>query len=270
MSAPHLSVQLYSARQALENDQDGALAQLASLGLRNVEVFNFVHRAQELSEALSSHGLSARTGHANFLSPELAQAHGATVHTLDETFAAAKQLGVDIVIDPFVPAARWADEKEIARTAALLNDAADVAAGHGLRVGYHNHSQEFVHTINGTNAFDLFVSRLNPDVCLEIDLYWAAAGGRDVVALLRRLGSRVQALHVKDGAIIDDPFSSGVPFDPAQTGQVAPGQGEVPLDAALAAAPHAEFAIIEFDHYGGDIFEGIGAAVGYLNGKGIR
>ncbi|MCQ8187862.1 sugar phosphate isomerase/epimerase family protein [Streptomyces rugosispiralis] len=270
MSTPHLSVQLYSVREALENDQEGALARLAGLGLRDVEVFNFVHRAQELSEALGRHGLSARTGHANFLSPELAREHGATVHSLDETFAAAEQLGLELVIDPFVPAARWGDEQEIARTAALLNEAAGVAANHGLRVGYHNHSQEFVHTINGTNAFDLFVSRLNPDVCLEIDIYWAAAGGGDVVALLRRLGPRVQALHVKDGPIIDDPFSSGVPFDPARTGQVAPGQGEVPLDAALAAAPDAKFAIIEFDHYDGDIFEGIGAAVSYLNQKGIR
>ncbi|MFF5672767.1 sugar phosphate isomerase/epimerase family protein [Streptomyces hygroscopicus] len=271
MSTPHLSVQLYSVRQALGHDQDGTLARLAGLGLRNVEVFDFVHRAGELAEALDRHGLSARTGHAVLLSPPAHSAEGtAPAPTLEETFSAAGRLGLEMVIDPFVPAARWSDEKEIARTAALLNEAAAVAADHGIRVGYHNHSQEFVHSFHGVDAFDLFAGQLDPEVVLEIDVFWAAAGGYDVVALLERLGSRVRALHIKDGPIVEDPFSSGAPLDPATLCQVPPGQGRVPLDAALAAAPHATYAVIEFDHYGGDIFEGIGAAVGYLNDKGIR
>ncbi|MBW8800119.1 MAG: sugar phosphate isomerase/epimerase [Streptomyces sp.] len=264
MSTPQLSVQLYSVRHALEADEDATLGRLTALGLRNVEAFGFVHRAGELADALDKHGLSARTGHAGFLSPD-----AAPPADLDETFRAARRLGVEILFDPFVPAERWADEQEIARTAALLNEAAERAADHGLRVGYHNHSQEFVHTVAGVNAFDRFAGLLHPEVALEIDLFWAAAGGNDVVALLNRLGSRVRALHVKDGPVIDDPFTSGAPFDPADTGQVAAGRGQIPLAAALEAAPHAEYAVIEFDHYDGDIFEGIATGVSYLNGKGI-
>ncbi|WP_258575064.1 sugar phosphate isomerase/epimerase family protein [Streptomyces shenzhenensis] len=264
MSTPQLSVQLYSVRQALEADEDAALGRLAALGLTNVEAFGFVHRAGELADALARHGLSARTGHAGFLSPD-----GPSATDLDDTFRAARRLGVEILFDPFVPASRWADEQEIARTAALLNEAAERAAEHGLRVGYHNHSQEFVHTVAGVNAFDRFADLLNPEVALEIDLFWAAAGGNDVVALLDRLGSRVRALHVKDGPVIDDPFTSGAPFDPADTRQVAAGRGQIPLAAALDAAPHAEYAIIEFDHYDGDIFEGIATGISYLKGKGI-
>ena len=264
MSTPQLSVQLYSVRQALDADEDAALGRLAALGLTNVEAFGFVHRAGELADALARHGLSARTGHAGFLSPDSASATD-----LDDTFRAARRLGAEILFDPFVPASRWADEQEIARTAALLNEAAERAADHGLRVGYHNHSQEFVHTVGGINAFDRFADLLNPEVALEIDLFWAAAGGNDVVALLNRLGSRVRALHVKDGPVIDDPFTSGAPFDPADTGQVPAGRGQIPLAAALDAAPHAEYAVIEFDHYDGDIFEGIATGISYLKGKGI-
>ncbi|MET7685099.1 sugar phosphate isomerase/epimerase [Streptomyces sp. NPDC005423] len=269
MQTPQLSLQLYSVRQALDADEDGTLARLAALGVRTVEVFGFVHRAQALADALSRHGLSARTGHAGFLSPGAAAPGGGPVPTLDETFRAAQVLGLEMVFDPFVPASRWADEKEIARTATLLNEAAGRAAGHGLRLGYHNHSQEFVHTVAGVNAFDFFADQLDPQVVLEIDLFWASAGGNDAVALLRRLGPRVRALHIKDGPLIDDPFTSGAPFDPADTRQVAPGRGQVPLDAALDAAPHAEYAVIEFDHYAGDIFEGVEAGIGYLNGKGV-
>ncbi|MFD8717686.1 sugar phosphate isomerase/epimerase family protein [Streptomyces sp. NPDC059629] len=264
MSTPQMSVQLYSVRQALEADEDATLARLAALGLSNVEAFDFVHRADELADALSRHGLSARTGHAGFLT-----ADGASAAALDETFRAARRLGVEILFDPFVPASRWADEEQITRTATLLNQAAERAADHGLRVGYHNHSQEFVHTVAGVNAFDCFAGLLNPEVALEVDLFWASAGGYDVVSLLDRLGSRVRALHIKDGAVIDDPFTSGAPFDPAGTGQVAAGRGQIRLDASLDAARYAEYAIIEFDHYDGDIFEGIAAGVSYLNGKGI-
>ncbi|MFE3167531.1 sugar phosphate isomerase/epimerase family protein [Streptomyces sp. NPDC059224] len=269
MSTPRLSVQLYSVRHALEADEDATLGRLAALGLRNVEAFGFVQRAGELADALARHGLSAPTGHAGFLSPERATAEGAPAPTLDETFRAARRLGVEILFDPFVAADRWADETEIARTAGLLNEAAKRAADHGLRVGYHNHSQEFVHTVAGVNAFDRFADLLAPEVALEIDLFWASAGGYDVVSLLNRLGSRVRALHVKDGPVIEDPFTSGAPFDAADTRQVPAGRGEIPLDASLAAAPDAEYAIIEFDHYDGDIFEGVAAGVAYLNGKGI-
>ncbi|MGR3875677.1 sugar phosphate isomerase/epimerase family protein [Streptomyces graminifolii] len=263
MPPPQTSLQLYSLRHLLEQDQEGALASVAELGLRTVEVFDFVRRPDALASALKRAGLSAATGHASFLTPDVAAA-------LDETFHAAQVLGLETVFDPFVAAARWTTKEAVAATAALLNDAADAAAPYGLAVGYHNHSQEFVHDIEGISAFEYFAGLLDPRVKLEIDLYWAAAGGKDPVALVERLGQRVEALHVKDGTIIDDPFTGGAPFDPATTGQVAPGQGQVPLDAALDAAHHARYAVIEFDHYDGDVLDGIGAGVRYLNAKGIH
>ncbi|MCX4850303.1 sugar phosphate isomerase/epimerase [Streptomyces sp. NBC_00893] len=263
MPTSRLSLQLYSVRDALHADEDGTLARLAEIGLRNVEVFDFVHRPRELADALARHGLAARTGHAAIASP------GQTPDTLRRTFDAAQVLGLETVFEPMVPAARWAEALEIDRTASLLNEAAAVAAGHGLRIGYHNHAQEFTPTIDGMNAYDRFVERLDAEVGLEVDVYWASAGGKDAVGLLRRLGPRVRALHIKDGAVIDDPHTSGAPFDVALTRQVPAGQGEIPLAAALAAAPDTAWAVVEFDHYAGDMFEGVAGSVAYLNEKGI-
>ncbi|HEU4545906.1 MAG TPA: hypothetical protein VFR88_06410, partial [Microlunatus sp.] len=42
------------------------------------------------------------------------------------------------------------------------------------------------------------------------------------------------------------------------------GQGDVPLAAALAAGTTIDSAVIEFDHYAGDIFDGIAASYNYL------
>src|SRR6266536_4085714 len=165
----------------------------------------------------------------------------------DAVFAAAAALGIGTVIDPFVPPERWQDPADIAATAAALNDAAKLAAGHGLRIGYHNHWWELQSRIGGRSALEVFADQLDPAVVLEVDTYWAAAGGEDAPALLRRLGDRVRAIHVKDGGLATD-----------ATGQVPAGQGRVPVTEVLAAAPDA-LRVIEFDAYDGDIFEGIAA-----------
>jgi len=274
-----LSVQLYSVRDALAQDPDATIARLAALGLREVEVFDFVRRAPELAAVFGRNGVRARTGHASLLSdglpfndPALAAADQPKPPGNDEVFAAARALGVEIVIDPFVAPERWLTEREVLATAARLNAAAERAAELGLRVGYHNHSQEFVASFSGVSAYELFAQNLRDDVVLELDLYWAATARQGVTALLGRLGGKVRALHLKDGVVGDDPFRPGAArMDPATLDQRPAGQGELPLLEYLAAAPEVEFGVIEFDHYaGGDIFDGISASVDYFHAHGLH
>ena len=98
----------------------------------------------------------------------------------------------------------------------------------------------------------------------------AATAGQDVEALLGRLGDRVIALHVKDGVPGVNPFApDAAPFEPSQLVQTAAGQGELPLAAYIAAAPALEYAVIEFDHYRGDIFDGIAQSVSFLRSNGL-
>ena len=94
-------------------------------------------------------------------------------------------------------------------TAKRLNDAAERASDHGLRVGYHNHTQEFLASFRGLSAYEFFAEQLRDDVVLEVDLYWAATARQDVTALLGRLGDKVMALHLKDGVVGDDPSGRG-------------------------------------------------------------
>jgi sugar phosphate isomerase/epimerase len=272
MPQPQLSIQLYTVNDQLVADPEGTLARLAEMGIRQVEAYAFVDRAEALAEAFGRHGLQARTGHAPLLSDELR--FGDTVMPVpshDEVFTAAKALGLEIVIDPFVALERWLDAEQIADTAARLNAAAERAADHGLRVGYHNHAQEFAATIDGVSGFERFADQLRDDVALEIDLFWAATARVDVAGLLGRLGDRVKALHVKDGIIGENPFVVGSPdLDKTTLDQRSAGQGELPLLDYLAAAPSTEYAVIEFDYYPGDIFDGVRGSVEFLNANGIK
>ncbi|MGZ0712740.1 sugar phosphate isomerase/epimerase family protein (plasmid) [Coraliomargarita sp. W4R53] len=265
MTTPAISVQLWTVREQLDADLDATLAKLSSIGFTNVEAFGFVSRADELAAAFARHGLKSPTGHASLASvTENPFDSSIQAPTADEVFAAAKKLGMTTVIDPFVAPDRWETLEEITKTAAALNAAAVTAKARGITVGYHNHNQEFLNKVDGRFALEVFADLLDPSVVLEVDLYWAAAGGADVVELLGRLGERVVALHVKDGTLEPLPTLGAVPTD-----QVPAGQGVVALTEALDAVPSIQYAIIEFDAYPGDIWQGVTAGYEFLAARGL-
>ena len=260
MPTPEISVQLYSIHEELEADLDGSLAKLADTGLRTVEAFDFVRRADALKTSFERYGLSSPTAHAVLVEKEANTPDGLlTRPPAEEVFAAAQELGVQVVIDPYVPLEHWQTIDDVRRNADRLNEAAAKASALGLRVGYHNHDHELSATIDGTPVLEVFAGLLDSAVLLEVDLYWATAGGADPVALLQRLGDRVVAVHVKDGPIRPGTTSRLLPRD-----QQPAGRGDVPLVAALEAAPSAEYAVIEFDHYEGDTFAAVAESYAWL------
>jgi sugar phosphate isomerase/epimerase len=246
VSPSQLSVQLYTVREAMASDLDGTLEQVAGFGFTQVEPFQFIKFMPGLRDALTKHQLSAPTAHVGLLAGDQ-----------EEIFAAAKELGIETVIDPHVPEARWQTEDDVKQIAGEINAAAEKGAAHGLRVGYHNHSHELRSMIGGRHALEVFADHLAPEVVLEVDTYWAYAGGADVVPLLGRLGDRVVALHVKDGDGTLDTKK-----------QVPVGAGALPVWDYLDAAPDA-LRVIELDDSEGDLVDAVRASHDYLvNGKG--
>ncbi|MEV7603909.1 sugar phosphate isomerase/epimerase [Paenarthrobacter sp. NPDC089322] len=236
------SLQLYTVRNALQEDLPGTIKKVADIGFSQVEPYNFVATASELGAALKENGLAAPSGHAPLLSADQ-----------DQIFAAAKELGIATVIDPYLPAEHWQSAEDIRATAAKLNAAAKKGAEYGIRVGYHNHAWELESTIEGTTALEYLESLLDPELVLEVDTYWAAFGGQDPVELLERLGGRVKLIHIKDG-----------PGTADTKAQLPAGKGTIPVLDVIAAAKSLEVGVVEFDDYSGDIFEGITESLRYL------
>jgi sugar phosphate isomerase/epimerase len=238
---PELSVQLYTVREALASDFDGTLATLAGFGYTNVEPFRLDDFADQLRAGLSANGLAAPTAHVKLLGGDQ-----------DSIFALASELGTGTVIDPAVRAEHWQTEEDIKEVARQLNAAADKGASYGLRVGYHNHYWELESQVNDKYALEVLVDNLAPEVVLEVDTYWAYAGGADVPALLERLGVRVVALHVKDG---DGTLDTKA--------QVAVGSGSLPVWDFIAAAPDA-LQVVELDDSQGSVLEAVRMSREYL------
>ena len=239
-----LSVQLWAVREWLAQDTDGTLARLAGLGFRQVEPYELLTFREQLRDGLPRHGLAAPTAHVGLFGADL-----------DEVFDAAAELGIGILIQPWVEPARWQSEARVRALAIEVNTVAERAAARGLRIGYHNHHFELESRIGDRHALEVFAELLAPEVVLEVDTYWAYAGGADVPALLGRLGERVIAIHVKDGDGSLDP-----------TRQVAVGSGSLPIRDIVAAAP-AALHVVELDATAGDMFEAIRASRAFLLGR---
>jgi putative nucleotidyltransferase with HDIG domain len=243
-SNAELSVQLYAVRAALAEDLDATLARLAAIGFRRVEPFDLPTFRAGLRDGLPRHGLSAPTAHVNLLGPA----------DVDEILDAAVELGIDTLVQPWVDPARWLWVGDVRTLAAELDAVAARAADRGIRIGYHNHHFELASMFDGRHAIEVFADIVSPDVVLEVDTYWAFAGGADVPALLDRLGNRVAALHVKDG---DGSLDTSK--------QVAVGSGSLPIRDIVAAAP-AALKVVELDDTVGDMFDTLQASRAFLLG----
>jgi sugar phosphate isomerase/epimerase len=236
-----LSVQLYTVREALAQDFDGTLGKLASLGFTQVEPFGLLNFGDELRDGLSKNGLTAPTAHVHLVGED----HDAICEL-------AAELGVQTIIEPYVDPTRWQSEPDVSEIASELNAVAMTAAGYGLRVGYHNHHFELESKISGVHALEVLADRVAPEVVLEVDTYWAYAGGADVPALLTRLGERVVALHIKDG---DGTLDTSK--------QVPVGSGVLPVWDIIDAAPQA-LRVVELDDSEIDVLEAVRASREFL------
>jgi sugar phosphate isomerase/epimerase len=237
------AIQLYTVRRLLANDFDGTLAQLSEIGFRQVEAFDLPTFGDRLRTAAPRHGLTIPSTHAGIIGGDV-----------DRIVGMASELGIGLVIHPWTDPGRWQTRAEIEAIAAELNAAAARATFSRIRVGYHNHHFELASRIEGRHALEVFADALAREVVLEVDAYWAHAGGADVPALLERLGDRVVALHLKDGDGSLDPMK-----------QVAVGDGVVPIADIVRSAP-AALRVVELDDTAGDLLTAIRSSRSFVLG----
>ncbi|RLP75589.1 sugar phosphate isomerase/epimerase [Mycetocola tolaasinivorans] len=246
MTLHSLSLQLYSVRNAMDIDPAGTIDRVAEIGLTQVEAsYKGLTTYPELLPAIRRNGLISPT----MTSPLLDVDHA-------QVFELAAELGAHTVVETFVPEEHWRTEEDVLSIARRLNIAAERAAAHNLRVGYHNHWWELETTLGEQSAMDLLIANLAPEVVLEIDAYWVAVSGTDVLDFLGRYRDRVRFLHLKDG-----------PISRNNAEQRPAGTGSMPLTEILATVPQIEAGVIEFDEYNGDVFEAIAESFAFLSPK---
>lgn len=238
-ASPSIMLQLYSVRAHAAEDVGSTLAAVREAGFESIELYNLVSWQHELAAAMKATGIQAPSAHARL-----------TEGGQEQIFAVAAELGVKTIIDPHIAPERWTTASSVERIADELQEIAETARAYGLQLAYHNHFWEIESVVEGQIALEYLAERLPAEVGLEVDAYWAAIAGADVAAMLRRIGNSVRFLHVKDAPATADGALSKDRMD-----QVPVGEGALDWDSIISAAPAAEYIVVEFDEYRGDVFD---------------
>lgn len=246
--AQPIAVQLYTLREALTDNFEGVVSQLAEIGYVGVEPFGYPNRdAQAEGRIIQKYNLEVPSIHAQFPAGDVTNA----------VIEAAQAVGTKRIIAGIGRGDKWDTLDKIKANCDLINEAASNAAGHGLTVGYHNHWWEFDTVVDGRPAYQHMVDLFDPNVFFQIDTYWVQVGGVNVVDVLKQLDSRIPVIHVKDG-----------PADNFEADMVAVGKGVMDWKNILANTS-AEWYIVELDRCATDMMTAVAESYAYLVGEGF-
>ena len=182
-----VGVQLYTVRDQAEKDLGATLAHIAMIGYNEVETYWTVYTnpAKQLRKMIVDNGMTVPSGHFNY-------------DGLATKFDYAKELGVQYVICPMLPKDMQNSADAFKKAADQFNKWGEQVKSMGMQFGFHNHNYEFQKFGNMT-GFDILTTETDAKlVCLEMDCYWITQSGNDPVAMLKKYGSRIQLLHLKD------------------------------------------------------------------------
>jgi sugar phosphate isomerase/epimerase len=226
-----IGVELYTVRKVLPQDPDATLKAISEIGYKEAET-NLAD-LDKLSPLLEKYGLKCLSIHLDtaLITGEGKKPEGVTLESaLDDL----KKHGVQFAGCPYSGPQKDADAYK--RVADSMNRAGEEAQKRGMQFFYHNHAYEFGGEA-GKRPWDYYLEYWDPKlVALQIDVFWMSVAGQDPAEQIRKFGSRVVQLHLKDKA-----FGTPVHYDqnvPPNTFKEV-GTGVVDFPAVFRAAEQA-------------------------------
>jgi len=216
-----IGLALFTVGRLTSRDYEGTLRQVADIGYRDVDMYIYDARREpaETRAMLDRAGLACAS--ARVATPALYRGW-------DRFLDAANTLGARWITLANVAYEERLHLRDWRELADVLNNAGAAARRRGLSLCYHNHSFE-LEPLEGKVPLDLLLASTDPAlVRLQMDVYWMTHGGRDPAAEIRRLGSRVATLHLKD---MDSTPARGI---------TSVGRGRIDFRSVLRAAADAK------------------------------
>lgn len=181
-------LQLYSVKNALDEDYDAALKAISDMGYDGVEFAGNYggYTGDELREKLDYYGLTPVSAH---LSYEELQ------NNFEYHAEILKGMGCKMIVCPWTTPETVEGAKEIGSELVKI---AEKCLMNGFEFGYHNHAHEFeIADEDGNNALDIMMNIGDPLVLCELDLGWIAKAGKNPDDYIRKYAGRVTYLHLK-------------------------------------------------------------------------
>lgn len=217
-----IAVQLYSIRDGINNGEDmlEALGKVKEIGYDGVEFAGYFGLdADVLKARLDELGLVCVGTHTGIGSFE--------EQNIEETLDFHDRLGTPLI---GVGGAPHSKPDELARTCEIFEKGNAIAEKRGMKLYYHNHSDEFMPMENGVKPITLLAQA----AWLEIDTYWSHHAGEDNATLIPALKDKTIHIHLKDGL-------NGIPR------ALGEGDNDIPKIVKAAKEIGLEWLIVEND-----------------------
>ncbi len=185
-----ISVQLWSVREDVKQDFKDTLTKLSQLGFQGVEFAGdfgpYKNDAKGLKKFLDSLGLKPSGAHVQL---KLLKNKDS-----EKFLDFLKEVGIELVIIP-ADARAW-DGEGIESFVNDLNQLSTRLAKKNLRIGYHNHAQEFGSFLKQT-YWDYIAQNTYEEVFLQLDVGWVNYAGKDAEYYVKRYPGRTLTTHIK-------------------------------------------------------------------------
>ena len=214
-----VGLELYSVRNALQQDPDGTVRAVAKMGYQCVEYYgpyfqwteSQTKQTRKLLDDLGIRCFSTHNNYEYFNKENISRARDMNL-TLGCKYMVMSSSPKQTTLDG------W---KSVADT---LNSAADQLEPSGLKPGYHNHQPEFT-PLDGTRPIEILAKNTKPSVMLQLDVGTCLEAGSDPVAWIKANPGRIRSMHCKDWSP-----------DPAKGYKVLFGEGVADWKKIFAAA----------------------------------
>lgn len=160
---------------------------IASLGFTGVELLpvDLDNDIEDIKQWLKETGLEVVSIHAE---------------PTEEIVKKIAELGGKAVIWAGTPFCNKAEAVEVAHK---LDEMAEMAEPYGIKIGYHNHTDEF-YVDEGKYLYDWLIDACDPEVtAFQLDCGWCSAAGVNPVDFINSHAGRIASIHIKEnGGVI--------------------------------------------------------------------
>lgn len=157
---------------------------IASLGFTGVELLpvDLDNDIEDIKKWLKETGLEVVSIHAE---------------PTEEIVKKIAELGGKAVIWAGTPFCNKAEAVEVAHK---LDEMAEMAEPYGIKIGYHNHTDEF-YVDEGKYLYDWLIDACDPEVtAFQLDCGWCSAAGVNPVDFINSHAGRIASIHIKENS----------------------------------------------------------------------
>lgn len=226
-----VSLQLYSINEETKKDFKEAVGKVSKIGYKGVEFAGYGGlSAAEMKDLLIENNLYSVGCHCGLPVFE---------ESFEEELNYNQKIGSKYIICPW---AKLDTKDEVDHLIKVLNEAADKAVKTNIKIGYHNHDQEFK-MVDGKYIMDMIAENTNDNVILEIDVFWVAYAGLDPYAYIEKWGKKVELIHIKQ---IDENHAN-----------VDVQDGIIDMGKVKEVSRYAKFFVVEHEEFDKPVWDSI-------------